>query len=217
VIAFTTIAGNRYRAIHCDEVSTATVLGSILWDNRHPDLDDISVPESASVTYSCVEGGAPGQGNISTDPLFVASDEGNYRLQDGSPAIDAAEASGAPGRDLDGNLRPCGVGPDMGAYEQGACGGTGTPFRRGDANADGRTDLSDAVYVLNHLFVGGVVPPCLESADADGNDRLDITDPIRTLSHLFLGGQELPEPFEECGRGPATVEGLGCLSFPPCG
>ena len=214
VIAFTTIAGNRYPAIHCDEESTATASSCILWDNRRSEEDDISLPESASVTYSCVEGGAPGQGNISADPRFVDPEGGNYRLQAGSPPIDAAEASGAPEVDLDGNRRPCGAGNDMGAYERGACRDSTKPFRRGDTTADGELDLSDAVSILNHLFVGGAEPPCIKSADADGNAVVELTDAVRILTHLFLGTGDISPPFEECGL--ADDEGLGCLSFPPC-
>ncbi len=32
-------------------------------------------------------------------------------------------------------------------------------FARGDGNSDGRLDLSDAVFVLSYLFLGGPEPP----------------------------------------------------------
>ena len=49
-------------------------------------------------------------------PDFVI-DSGDYRLQDGSPAIDSGIAAGAPAEDIDGTPRPCGRSPDAGAYE----------------------------------------------------------------------------------------------------
>jgi hypothetical protein len=41
------------------------------------------------------------------------------------------------------------------------------PFRRGDANSDGGFDITDAVGVLNYLFLGAKEPPCLITADID--------------------------------------------------
>ena len=40
-------------------------------------------------------------------------------------------------------------------------------FLRGDGNDDGTIDLTDAITILNYLFLGGVVPGCLDAADAD--------------------------------------------------
>lgn len=91
-------------------------------------------------------------------------------------------------------------------------------FRRGDANADAKTDLSDAVFVLNHLFLGGTAPSCDDSADADDNGALEITDGIYLLNYLFLGGPQPPAPFPDCGPDP-TIEDpteLTCSEFPPC-
>jgi hypothetical protein len=105
------------------------------------------------------------------------------------------------------------------------------PFRRGDANADGRYDLSDAVFTLSFLFLGGSTPPCLDAVDADDNEALEITDAIFSLNFLFLGG---PPPraianrcFQGCGLdftppgpAPGQVENasriLSCLAYPQC-
>jgi hypothetical protein len=92
---------------------------------------------------------------------------------------------------------------------------TPIPFLRGDANADGERDISDAVATLQHLFLGEAPPPCRESADANDDGSLDVSDPVFLLDFLFQGGESLPEPFAECETDPSP-DLLGCESFPPC-
>jgi len=61
-----------------------------------------------------------------------------------------------------------------GGLKIGPIGGTGDwPFIRGDANADGRSDLSDAVALLGYLFLGGANVPCDQAADADDSGDLN--------------------------------------------
>jgi len=88
-------------------------------------------------------------------------------------------------------------------------------FRRGDANADGKRDISDPVYALMYLFSNGSEPPCKEAADSNDDGQLDISDPIYSLGFLFVGSAPPPGPFPGCGED-STPEGLGCASFPPC-
>jgi hypothetical protein len=90
------------------------VVNCILWGNS----DGLSVFNgTAGVSYSIVQGGYSGEGNLNADPFFVGAATGNLRLQACSPAIDAGTSSGAPSNDFDGNPRPFGAGIDMGAYE----------------------------------------------------------------------------------------------------
>ncbi len=86
-------------------------------------------------------------------------------------------------------------------------------FLRGDANSDGGVDLSDAMFTLSWLFLGGRTPSCLEAANANGSRQVNIADPIYALSFLFGGGPPPPFPFPFCGFGPAP---LGCLEPGPC-
>ncbi len=88
-------------------------------------------------------------------------------------------------------------------------------FQRGDTNADGGTNLADAVYLLLFLAIGGSPPSCMEAADIDGNGALNVTDAIVVLNYLFRGGPPPMAPFPECGTAP-DAEGLGCESFRSC-
>lgn len=85
----------------------------------------------------------------------------------------------------------------------------GNGFLRGDANADRKVDLSDAVSTLGYLFSGGDAPACLDAADADDSEAIEITDPIFLLGALFLGTKVVPAPFPGCGPDGAADD-LGC-------
>jgi hypothetical protein len=52
-----------------------------------------------------------------TAGLFVDEKAGDYHLREGSPAIDRADPAASPPKDIDGNIRPSGSGPDIGAFE----------------------------------------------------------------------------------------------------
>jgi hypothetical protein len=55
--------------------------------------------------------------NFNLDPRFVNSAGGDYHLGAGSPAVDAGTATGAPIVDFEGDPRPQGTAPDIGADE----------------------------------------------------------------------------------------------------
>jgi hypothetical protein len=91
----------------------------------------------------------------------------------------------------------------------------GVPYRRGFIDGDGDITLSDALFLLEYLFLSGAVPGCLASADTNADLRITISDGVRLLHHIFGFYGPLPEPFEECGCD-ATFTGLTCESFPLC-
>jgi hypothetical protein len=78
---------------------------------------------------------------------------------------------------------------------------SGPSFVRGDANGDGRVDLSDAVSTLGWLFLGASTPGCVAATDTNSDEAVDISDPIWILTHLFLGGPAPAAPFPDCGSG----------------
>ncbi len=120
-----TVAGNDQNGaalLDFNQPSTISLLNSIVWNSG-----GISCGAGGGVcdfTYSDLQGGWPGAGNLNIDPQFVDAASGNYRLRWESPAIDAGANSGAPPFDLEGVVRPQdgnfdGIRvTDMGAYER---------------------------------------------------------------------------------------------------
>ena len=92
--------------------------------------------------------------------------------------------------------------------------GAGGLFRRGDANGDGRVDLSDPLFTLDFIFREGAASPCAKAADVNDSGRLDVLDAIHTLEFLFRGGAPPAEPFATCGADP-TEDRLRC-DVPGC-
>jgi sugar lactone lactonase YvrE len=82
-------------------------------------------------------------------------------------------------------------------------------FVRGDANADRLINLSDAVFVLSFLFLGGPAPSCPDAADANDDGTVSISDPSAVLGHLFLGAPPPPPPFPDAGEDP-SADALDC-------
>ncbi len=86
--------------------SDGTVSNDIIYGSSNTVyLDENS---SIEVTYSDIEGGWEGEGNIDADPLFVSPDNGDFHLQSDSPCIDAGDPNSS--YDPDGTIA------DMGAY-----------------------------------------------------------------------------------------------------
>lgn len=73
---------------------------------------------------------------------------------------------------------------------------TGPLWIRGDANADGTVDISDAVAILADLFLGVTVrPACTTALDANADGRADLSDAVFILGFLFQGGTDIAAPF----------------------
>ena len=88
---------------------------------------------------------------------------------------------------------------------------------RGDANADGTLDVSDAIVTLGFLYLGEPSKlDCKKSADTDDSGILEVTDAIYLLTYKFLGGPEPSPPFPSCGVDTVTPDLLPCESFAGC-
>jgi len=67
-------------------------------------------------------------------------------------------------------------------------------FHRGDTNSSGTSDISDAIAIFGHLFLGSPASlTCKESADVNNDATIDISDGVFLLSWLFTGGPD-PSP-----------------------
>ncbi|MEW5802680.1 MAG: choice-of-anchor Q domain-containing protein [bacterium] len=108
--------------VYCDN-STPRITNCILWGDSPNEIHVSDDSLLTSVTYSDIQDGYGGIGNINQNPLFIDSGAGNYSLQPASPCIDAGTSQGAPDRDKNGIARPQdGNGDhsaeyDIGAYE----------------------------------------------------------------------------------------------------
>jgi hypothetical protein len=155
------------------EIGSPTLTNCIVWGNTAQNSAQIA--GNASVTYSCVEGGWAGVGNIDLDPQFVDSngfdgiigtEDDDVRLGLGSPCIDVG-TNGAdtdtasngiqllPSIDIAGNPRIVNGIVDLGAHEYFV-----------DCNTNGVSD--DLELSGNDCDTNGLLDECEPDSDADG-------------------------------------------------
>jgi len=146
----------------------------IVWGNS----GGISGDGPNTVTYSCVQGGYVGDGNIDADPLFWNAAVGDVRLHPASPCLDSGTSSGAPAKDQRGVTRPQGAGVDMGAYE----------MFEPDTDGDGLMDEFEATW--SHT------DPNDPDSDGDGTNDRDEWYGFRT--YYVDASSVAPIPDGEC-------------------
>ncbi|MCP3902475.1 MAG: hypothetical protein GY715_02470 [Planctomycetes bacterium] len=122
-------------------------------------------------TYSCIQGGFSGAGNINADPLFTNAAAGDLTLQAGSPCIDRGDSSavamdfpvdlGGDQRGVDDPLSPdqgiavFGLTVDMGAYEFQVA-DCDPPTCPADLDSSGDVGFGDILQIIG---AWGVCPP----------------------------------------------------------
>ncbi len=65
----------------------------------------------------------------------------------------------------------------------------------GDANGDDEVNVSDAVYIVNFVFVSGQAPDPMESADVNCDTEVNVSDAVYIINSIFAGG---PAPCSDC-------------------
>jgi len=207
-----TILNNSGRGMWLDN-SNPTLINSIIWGNSPENIRLWTGNEEPVITYSDIEGGWEGEGNIDVDPLFNE----DFTLMDASPCIDAGTAD-LDGDGIDDITQYYGVAPDMGAFEFcayfdecGVCDGdnstcldcAGVPNGgavvdecdvcdgdgsscglSGDLNSDGLINVLDVVVLVN--IVLGYGDP-VDAGDMNGDGILNVLDVV-ALVNIILGG-----------------------------
>jgi hypothetical protein len=166
--------------------SYVTLENCIVWNDAPNELQAFN--GAVSATYSDVEGGWAGVGNIDAAPGFFGqtlTDPRDYRLTSGSPCIDAGENAAVPAgtvTDLadqprfvdDPDAPDSGAGEpplvDMGAFEFQVA--TACPA---DLNGDGVVDVQDFLALLANWGGSG-------SGDIDGSGEVDVQDFLLLLA-----------------------------------
>jgi hypothetical protein len=60
-------------------------------------------------------------------------------------------------------------------------------FLCGDVNKDGVVNVTDVVYLINYLFIGGPAPvPILHVGDVNQDEVVNVTDVVYLINYLFL-------------------------------
>jgi Beta-propeller repeat/Dockerin type I domain len=62
------------------------------------------------------------------------------------------------------------------------------PLICGDANYDGTVNVSDAVYIINYVFVGGNSPNPYASGDTNCDSICNVSDAVWIINYVFVGG-----------------------------
>jgi len=85
--------------------SAPAVTNCILWGDGPDEI--YNQQSDPAVTYSDIQGGYDGIGNIDADPLFANPGGGDFHLRPGSPCVDAGtnDALSLPDNDFEGDPR----------------------------------------------------------------------------------------------------------------
>lgn len=162
IVANAVVQGSIYNENWGGVFGSATLVDCIVRDN-----DEVQVDATSSASFSNVQGGFPGTGNIDLDSLFVDAANGDFHLLAGSPCIDAGDPAG--------ELDPDCTRADLGAF----------PFSR--ANTVLRNGSG-----LNRVAFTSLTPPVVGGT---WNARIDSSGhPGVLLATLLVVERPLPAP-----------------------
>ncbi|MDP7120665.1 MAG: choice-of-anchor D domain-containing protein, partial [Candidatus Marinimicrobia bacterium] len=151
--------------------SSVAINNSILSANNGSAIEVINGSETT--TYSIVDGGNAGTGNLDTIPQFENPGSGDFHLQWGSPAID----SGDPGSDSD----PDGTVTDMGVFYydqsyQPPNAPTGLAFTPAAAEVTLQWTASPESDVTSYIIYKGLTTDQLDSIDLVNTPSISYVD-----------------------------------------
>jgi parallel beta-helix repeat protein len=111
-ISNNTIVRNEHRGISRVGGTSPAITNCIVWDCN----DDL---QNCTATYSCIQDGDSGTGNIGSDPCFVDADNNDFRIGIHSPCVNGGDPGGNydDQNDIGGDARVIGSYVDMGADE----------------------------------------------------------------------------------------------------
>jgi hypothetical protein len=162
-------------------------VNNIIWNNIYSDVLFNANCGNLFISYSDIQGGWPGEGNISCDPMFCNPDSGSFLVDGNSCCI----GSGLNGTNMGGTMAGCW--PPCESYIV------------GDVNGSGGYDGLDIIYGV--AFLKGGPPPTFVCECATGMvlypggdvnnscsyNGLDITYGVA----YFKGGSD-PIPCQDC-------------------
>jgi Peptidase family M28/Dockerin type I domain len=62
------------------------------------------------------------------------------------------------------------------------------PILCGDATDDDLVNVSDAVFIINYVFVGGAAPDPLEKGDVNCDGEVNVSDAVHIVNYIFVYG-----------------------------
>jgi len=118
-----------------------------------------------------------GDSSISLDPMFIGDTACvSFALDSCSPCVDIGDPA-IPPAGPPGDIRS-----DIGIQDQiKGC-------NCGDANNDKAVNVSDAVYIINYVFIDGDPPQPLEAGDANCDGVCNVSDAVWIINYIFVGG-----------------------------
>jgi hypothetical protein len=67
----------------------------------------------------------------------------------------------------------------------------------GDANSDESVNVSDAVSIINYVFIGGVPPSPLVAGDVNCDGTCNVSDAVAIINYVFIGGYDPCDPNDD--------------------
>ena len=149
------------------------IRNSILWGNV-ANIHQSIYSENSEITYSDIQGGWPGIGNINTNPVFLNTYEFDYHLHSSSPCID----TGDPTDDYSVEPQPNGGRINMGVYGNTADASSFDPKTVIVTHYVEATCESEALITLNGLYFDNTGTLSLGDYEIPSNDILIWSDTL---------------------------------------